>query len=671
MQSVQPLPATAPSGITVAPGADYNTVQLRNAFRRRTHAWVSRIGYFDTDGNQVKLPAPVPVHDFALKATTSISFDNLVIAVGDLVAGLAADIGAIDPYASDNRFWAPVTSAPLALTLEPATAQVSVYQARVLGVGAHDGTAMIGDEEAKLEEIRGETLWEDIALPLVKTVILPLISRHISSTYKADFKSLANSLLLAATVDMAKIEVSGKYFPETVKALRAGDADALLSSFWKEFFGSGVFKKLLETALKATIATTPIDVLPAIRDSSGTLMGVNLLPQADLIKANVDKLSAALTKLSNYILVIKVALTVADYAAMAKDWRSASRVETVDINLTKARVALTPKPLVAVALAGETGKVAVTATVTDLDGLFNVNNVFLNWTCTGKNGDLFRRGGVGTNAFESPLSNPTHDYFPSGSAEISDNADSITVTAFYRNASTNQRIEMGSVTVPVQIRKGFTLTINPGGTDLPTDAGLNQTAHVEQKLPTGATVDWTWTHGGLGSLTALPADSVPNTSSARLETGANEGAIRVTISALIHVPATATTLARTVQTDPFTATYDIKKNLISFTYEAHGGSYACTDPLACGVSHYGAYLVPVMAKAVLYTAVFSGFAFAGCNRSQSWTGVKGDGGGCNFPVTYHPHSSAGPTNTWAVWLGFSDTWNPAGGKCMVTITLRP
>jgi hypothetical protein len=363
---VRPLPDTARSGITVEPAPDYNTVQLRNAFRRRTHAWVSRIGYFDADGNPVQLPVPEPVKDFALKPTTALSFDNVVIYVGDLVAELAADIGVIDPYQSGNGFWAPVTSAPLALTMTPAEAQVSVYQARVVGVGYTDGLAMTDAQAAKLEELLGETLWEDIVLPLVKTVILPLISNRISTTYKSDFKSLTNSLLLAATFDMAKLEVSGKYFPETVKALRAGDADTLLGSFWKEFFGSGVFKKLLETALKATIAATPIDVLPAIRDSNGTLMGVNLLPQADLIKANVDKLSAALTKLSRVVMAVKAALTVGDYAAMAKDWLASSRVESFDINVTKARIALTPNPLVAVALAGEAGKAAVTASVQDL-----------------------------------------------------------------------------------------------------------------------------------------------------------------------------------------------------------------------------------------------------------------------------------------------------------------
>ena len=78
--------------------------------------------------------------------------------------------------------------------------------------------------------------------------------------------------------------------------------------------------------------------------------------------------------------------------------------------------------------------------------------------------------------------------------------------------------------------------------------------------------------------------------------------------------------------------------------------------------------MPRFAKAVLYHAVLSGYAYPGCNRSITWTSVVGDGGDCNFPVTYFPHSSAGATDTWAVWIGFGGAFS---GKCVVTVTLKP
>lgn len=113
--------------------------------------------------------------------------------------------------------------------------------------------------------------WVTIILPLVKTVALPLISHRVSTACKTESKSQVNALLLAASVDLSKIEVSGRYLPETGQALRKGDANSLLAALWKEFFSSGAFKRIFETALKGTIAATPVDVRPVIRDANGSL----------------------------------------------------------------------------------------------------------------------------------------------------------------------------------------------------------------------------------------------------------------------------------------------------------------------------------------------------------------------------------------------------------------
>jgi hypothetical protein len=89
---------------------------------------------------------------------------------------------------------------------------------------------------------------------------------------------------------------------------------------------------------------------------------------------------------------------------------------------------------------------------------------------------------------------------------------------------------------------------------------------------------------------------------------------------------------------------------------------------ACGVDKYTAFIVPRLSDAIQYRAVLSGFSYASCNRSVTWNSVVGDRGGCDFPVTYFPHSSGGATNSWAVWTGFG---GPISGTCIVTITLKP
>ncbi len=668
---VEIAPETAQSGVSVERTDDYNTVRLRNSFRRRTHVWVSQVGSYDAGGHFSPLPEPALVKSFGLSATTALSFDNLVIGVGDYVAELAKDIGFLGDYQRGNGWWNPVTSAALALGVEPASA-VSVYRARVIGIGTGDGQGVPADDEgARRDEILSATMWEDICLPIIKTFVLPMISTKIGKSYEKDFKSLASSLLLAATVDLTKIEVSGKYFPATVAALRKGDASEMLSQFFKEFFGSGVWKKLLETALKATIRASTNELLPGLRDSTGALIGVNVL-DTNRVQAAVDKMSGALSKLGRIITVIKVITTAGDLAAMAKDWSASFEADEFLINVSKATISLSPSPVVVSYLAGTAGKGEVSAKVEGLDGGVTPENVFLQWSCSGRYGNLFKRGGVAgndTNSFESTLTNPTHDYLPSQLSDDRAAPETIKITAFYRNVTTNQRVEMGSVTVPVQFKKEFNLSITPAsGAEVPTDTEFPVNTFFDERLPEGTTVDWAWSHAGVGSLVAVAPDANPKDSSVNFNSPSTEGSAKVTVRATLTVPAGATTPLRTVVTEPISTNLNVKKGLKTITMEVSGGVFGCTDPKACGVSEYTAFVVPRLAKAVSYTAVLSGYAYPSCNRSVTWISVQGDGGGCNFPVTYYPHSSAGATNAWAVWIGFGGAFS---GKCVVTITLAP
>ena len=249
--------------------------------------------------------------------------------------------------------------------------------------------------------------------------------------------------------------------------------------------------------------------------------------------------------------------------------------------------------------------------------------------------------------------------------------DWVKVTAFYRNTSTNQRIEMGSVTIPVKFKKAFSLKVSPPGpTDVPVDSSMDVSAFFNETLPTGTTVAWEWSHAGTGTLESIPPDSNPADSRVTFKSSSAEGKSTVTVRATVEVPASGNKAAYSVVTDPASTTLNVKKGLKEITMEVSGGIFACSDPLACGVSAYTAYIVPRLPKAVSYKATLSGFAYPGCNRTVTWNSPKGDGGDCNFPVSYHPHTSAGATNLWAVWIGFGGPL-VGGEKCVVTITLAP
>ncbi len=228
------------------------------------------------------------------------------------------------------------------------------------------------------------------------------------------------------------------------------------------------------------------------------------------------------------------------------------------------------------------------------------------------------------------------------------------------------RTDLGSATADVMVKQKFNIELLGVPAESPTNSTVGLTAHIIETLPTGATVTWTWSGSGVGSVQAPNNDANSAHSIATLNTGASEGTAIFTAQARVVTPdGQATPIL------PVTRSTQVKQGLREITFEASGGVFACTDPRACGVSEYAAYIVPRYSRAVSYKAVFSGFAFAGCNRTVAWNSVVGDGGGCSFPITYPPHSSAGPTNAWAIWVGFGGPWAPGAAKCIVTVTLAP
>ncbi len=671
-QAVTINPDGTESGITVYPTADFNTVQFQNQFRRRTRVFISRTGNFDAAGTFTPVTPPVSLFQpplppgFALDATAQLSFDSLVTSIGDYVTQFYADLGWLGDYESGAAAWQPVTSAPVQLLFEPDSAAVTVYTARVIGIGANDVGALTDAENVALEDILFQTMVEDIIKPFVRTLILPMVSERISGTFKAEFEQVSWALVLNGISDISSLAVAGTYFPNTVAALKQGDAKTAFYGFLTEFFSSNTFQGLLELGLKAYTQAAGKNLTAQLLDSKGNVIGVNLVA-GDLGQFDLGKLKDALGKLARIIQIIKLGTLVGDYGAIIKDWSNSRQLTQFTMNISKAKVSLSPSPLTVSATAGVAGQGQVTAKVESLDANVPPESVFLKWTCTGKYGDLFRVGGEGVNNFETQLTAPSHNYIPTGVDADPADPDTITVTAFYLNINTSQRIEMGSAKVAVDFKSEFTLSISPkGAVDLPTDIDMPLDGFFNEKLPPTATVAWTWTHGGAGSLVEAPTDGNTAHKVVTLKTGASDGTATVTVAAIVTVPASDSAGARTVRVKPVTATFKVKKGTRTLTFECGGGIFACGP--TCGVTDYTAYIVPKIQGALSYSATMSGFAYAGCNRTVTWTATRGDGGDCNFPITDHPFSTGSAARNWAVWIGFGGPI-VGGNKCVATITL--
>jgi hypothetical protein len=665
-QAVTVTPDGTESGITVLPTADFNTVEFQNQFRRRTWISVARTGSYDAMGNfTLAQPPEAALPPFALDATAALSFDSLVTSVGDYVTQFYADLGWLGEYESSPAVWQPVKSGAVALPFAPDTATVAEFTARVVGVGANSGGEKTADEQIAWENILWKTMIEDIVKPFIRTVILPMISDKISGTFKPEFEQASWSLVLNGIVDISNLAVAGTYFPATVAALKAGDAKAAFGGFLTEFFSSNTLQGLVALGLKSYTQASGKNLTPTITDSKGNLIGVNLVA-GDLSQFNLGQLKDALGKLARIIQAIKVGTLVGDYGAIVNDWAISSQLTQFTLKISKAKVSLSPSPLVVSPVAGTAGKGSVTAKVEGLDGGVTAENVWLQWKCTAKYGDLFRVGGDGVNDFETLLTSPTHDYIPSGVEDDPAVPDTVTVTAFYRNPTTNAKVEMGSAKVSVQFKSEFTLNISPkGSVDLPTDIDFPLDGFFNEKLPATATVEWTWTHGGAGSLVQATTPTTGGHQIVTLKTGASDGTATITLSAIVTVPASDPSGARTVKVKPVSATFKVKKGTRTVTFECGGGVFPCDA--GCGVSEYTAFIVPRIAGALSYSGTFSGFSYPSCNRSLTWNSEVGDGGGCSFPVTYHPRSAGTAAPAWAVWIGFGGPLTE--GKFVATITL--
>ena len=359
----------------------------------------------------------------------------------------------------------------------------------------------------------------------------------------------------------------------------------------------------------------------------------------------------------------------------AADLESSRLLETWEVKSTKPKLKLNPSPFEVDDLGGAF-PISIEIVDNDDDAYGNEKGSFrFDWVCTAKYGNLFKRNGVDgaeqeKNRFSTGSMNTTADYLATTSVHDDADPDKITVTAYFEPIGSGKPAEViGSVETTVQFKKEFNLAISPATSFVfPTDSEMPFTAVFKEKLPAGATVAWEWSHAGVGSIVALPADDNPADSSVRFTSGSAEGAATITARATVDLPATGSKPSHFVITDPVSVAVDVRKGQTTVTFEAKGGTFGCIDPLACGVDEYTAFLVPRLPGAVLYKAVLSGFAYPTCNRTVRWSSPVGDGGDCDFPVTYYPHSSAGETNTWAVWIGFGGA---ISGKCVVTVTLAP
>ena len=659
-------PAVDQSGLQVVQGEALNSFFVDNAYVRRAVVVVNREGWTDSTGDHDDPAAPVQVGE-----VMDLPLPTAIDSVANVVGGWANEYYAPD---DQNGFWRSVTDATT-LEITPADAKRTRYNVVVLTAGAlppADAQQFARLPASQKAYVTGLDLDKNLSLQmLLLDLLAPFFFEFLSSRIGAggkapvDDSAKADAEVLKAFA-MQMLTILQTRLPDVTQKLSDGSTDAWtafktilkactfdpntgeISPLLQEFLTQGAqlcAKSLADVGLRSRM----LDIATGLQVGGKGVLG--LLPVLRIM-AEFDKV-----------------LSKAALVRIVADFLRSQRMVSWSIAATKAKVVLRPDPL---ELDAATVTYPIKAEIVDNDNDDygrEKGSINFDWDCTGLYGSLYSpidTNLANPNHFTTSTVNATVNYLPSGAKPDPANPDTVTVKAYFEPiGSSGTRTLIGTATAPLKFKQEFTVSMSPSSkADLPADTAFPLKAFLNEKVPAGSSIAWEWTHSGAGLLDAPPVDGFVVDSTATLNTGSTEGTANISVRATVKVPAINGAPARTVVTDPIAGTFGVKKGLRTLTFEAGGGVFACGP--TCGVEDYTAFIVPKIPKALSYTAVLSGYGYASCNRSVTWNSTKADGGGCNFPVTYHPFAAGEAAAAWAVWIGFG---GPFSGKCVVTVTL--
>lgn len=594
-------PAGERSGIAVDQGDTFNSIAIANSFMRRGVVFVNREASVFADGRRVEEPSPVQVGE-AIVLAVPAAFDS----VSSTVSGWANEYFSEE---GQGNFFRAVTD-PLTLAVTPDGARRTEYSVVALmawGQSMADRARFDRLPAAQRAAITGVDLDRNVVLQTVLMDLLGPLLFGIVAERLGEFAS--NRTASGAREDLMKsiaatlLQVLNTRVPQLIERVSSGAISpyAAFAEILRAFVvdpNSGGLSPLaseLLTKLAEALASSLADISlqraamqiatdvnnPAVR---------NRVPLFPVLRA-LGTVDQAL----GYLAVARVGL----------DMQRSRPMEEWQVVATQAKVRLRPDPF---EVDPQGTFVPIRAEVVDNDNNpygVESGSVRYDWECSARYGTLYKRGpGSETNRFSTSAVNATCDYQPSGQ-DPGDELETITVRAYVEPPGTSSPPEfLGEATVTVRFKKAFSLEIAPASAEIPTDRRLGIVASVREQLPEGTTVEWTFSKSGVGNLTAEPPDGRPAQAEARFSS-ADEGTATVTARAQVNVPASATSRAYSVLTNPITASLRVRRGVR--TVEVNGTLVFEIQPSSSGFSDGAVYVVvPKIEGAAGYAVRISG-----------------------------------------------------------------
>lgn len=190
------------------------------------------------------------------------------------------------------------------------------------------------------------------------------------------------------------------------------------------------------------------------------------------------------------------------------------------------------------------------------------------WSCPSQWGAL-SSGGMTTSAAQQAITTTLATATYAGRAGL-DGGESETLrcTAFRTqpDPTTGEtvRVTVGTASADVAIKQKFNIELPSLPPELPADNTFNVGARITDPVPAGATIEWTWSHSGVGSITNVPGDTNKPNSSVQFAAGSTEGQALFSVSAVVVLAG-----GETVHVLPVTRGTQVKKGLRTLTVEGY------------------------------------------------------------------------------------------------------
>jgi hypothetical protein len=424
-QGVLVNPALPKSGVALdQQGID--TIFFTNSYRRRAVAHIERIG--------LKLEG----------ATTEQSVRETFRTVDvSPVQGLTSLLGSFGDIVRGDMAWAPTTTSPLLLPINPSNAELTRYRVTLLGMGV--GTTvdtLNAEQEALLLKTQVKTIVLDMVVPVIANVILDAAGDKLDEITNFGLAGEISQDLVTALAPVAQRASSGDIkgaVGEVINGVLTGNAirplilayvwDLMSPTPWAQHLG---YDKMFE--------------------------GFN----------RGNELLAVLSK-------IDAGLTIVDTAAQTAHIRSSHVAESWEVVVNRSKVYLSPKRGW-ISPRTETSHV-LTAKVVDADSQTDRTIVY-RFSTSGRFGVLYdTRQQRNEDAFETV--DPTVYYVPKNLT--SEGTDTVTVEAFLTAAGTTNRQPLGSDTSTVEVRLPK-VTITPQRSSVQPNGSVTLTAQVPDSL---------------------------------------------------------------------------------------------------------------------------------------------------------------------------------------------